>query len=350
MCIPDKLSKSARCTTVKSLCTTPYEEVFTLDKLFEAYRQVRKGKGHRDRVQHYDRIAGDDLPRLLHELQTFTYKPKPCTEFYIWCTAGQKRRLVQAPAYRDLIVQRVLYNLLYPVFNKGFIYDSYGCRTGKGAMRAADRVHKFMRQAPADSYYLQIDIRKYYYSMSRSHIREALERRITDSRIVDLILSYTQDVGVCVGSILAQFFGMLYLDVFDHYVKRVLKIKHYVRYVDDMVFVGLSKQQAHDVLSTAQQRLSGICLRLSKWHILPIRRGINFCGYRMWQRMRFIRKRSLHVFARRLKAHAWQAIESILGYAEPTASYRHLRKLLAGVSCLMPEHILRRLNNGCLFI
>lgn len=350
MCVPDKLSKSARCTTVKSLCTTPYEDVFTLDSLFEAYRQVRKGKGHRDRVQHYDRIAGDDLPRLLHELQTFTYKPKPYNEFSIWCAAGQKRRLVQAPAYRDLIVQRVLYNLLYPIFNKGFIYDSYGCRKGKGAIRASNRVHEFMRQVPADSYYLQIDIRKYYYSMDRRHLRLALERRIVDHRIIELILSYTQDVGVCVGSILAQLFGMLYLDVFDHFVKRIAKVKFYVRYVDDMVFIGLTRSQAYSLLAMVQQRLSLICLSLSKWHILPIRRGINFCGYRMWQRMRFIRKRSLRTFSRRLSEHAWQAVESILGHAEHTASYRHLRKLLAMVSCPMPRHILRRLNNGCLFV
>ena len=111
----------------------------------------------------------------------------------IYCTAGQKIREIHAPSFSDLIAQFVFYDAVYPVFDRGFIFDSYGCRKHKGALRAADRVQEFIRKSPANSYYLQIDIRKYYYSIDHAVLRECLERRITDHEIVDLAMSFCEE-------------------------------------------------------------------------------------------------------------------------------------------------------------
>lgn len=328
------------------LFTKSYDEIINLDSIYQAYLRARKTKRKKGYIFKFECSLFTHLNNLYNQLTTKQYKPQPCRTFSIYCTAGQKQRIIHAPSFIDLIAQFVFYDAVYPVFDKTFIHDSYGCRKGKGALRAANRVQEFIRHSDSDSYYLQIDIRKYYYSINQAHLRESLERKITDKDIIDLALSFCDDggVGVNVGSLVAQLFGLIYLDRFDHYVKRQLHIKHYVRYVDDMVFIGLTKDEAYKLLSTVQEYLlTNLNLTLSKWRIMPIRKGINFAGFRTWSHTRFIRKRSLHTFSRRLKHHKWQALESVLAHAEPTASYNHLINKLNEHKSILPPYLTRRI-------
>lgn len=127
------------------------------------------------------------------------------------------------------------------------------------------------------------------------------------------------------GSLLSQLFGMIYLDRFDHYVKRILKIKSYVRYVDDMVFVVRDKAEANRILAEVQAFLADrLCLELSKWRIQPLSKGVNFAGFRTWTDYRLIRKRSLHNFGRKLAKKDIESVSAILAHAMRSSSYRHL--------------------------
>lgn len=132
---------------------------------------------------------------------------------------------------------------------------------------------------------------------------------------------FMHDVGVDVGSIVAQLFGLIYLDRFDHYIKRNLKIKHYIRYVDDMVFIGLPKQECYLLLNLCIEFLNdNLGLILSKWKIQSLHRSINFCGYRTNRYYRLIRKRSLKAFNNGLTHYDYDTIESVLAHAEHSAS------------------------------
>lgn len=346
--------KSAESVTVNfshsqsQFATISYDELITPEALYKAYIRARFSKRKKGYIFRFECSLFTHLNNLYTALKNRQYQPIPCRVFMIYCTAGQKMREIHAPSFIDLIAQFVFYDAVYPVFERGFIFDSYGCRKNKGALRAADRVQEFMRKSPAESYYLQIDIRKYYYSIDHAVLRESLSRRITDHEIVDLAMSFCEDgnKGVNVGSLIAQLYGLIYLDRFDHWVKRKLKIKHYVRYVDDMVFIGLSRDEAYILLSIIQNYLeSELKLKLSKWKIMPIRKGINFAGYRTWRKSRFIRKRSLKTFSKRLKSEDWEAMESVLAHAEPSSSYSHLiTKLLTVDLSNVPLHIQRRIN------
>lgn len=321
-----------------------YDDMVTYDNLRIAYFQTIQGKQHRHRVQQFKQNFVSELRQLYKELKTRTYKPSAPKSFDIWCTAGQKVRRITAPQFRDLIVQRLIYNYVYDTFDKGFIFDSYGCRKGKGADRAADRTQLFIRKSPNDSYYLQIDIRHYYYNIRKEVIRESLERKIKDHEIVELLLNFMHDVGVDVGSIVAQLFGLIYLDRFDHYVKRQLKIERYIRYVDDMVFIGLKKDECHRLLTRIQNYLqTDLKLTLSKWRIQSLHRSINFCGYRTNRYYRLIRKRSLKTFNRALAHQDHAAIESVLAHTEHSASYNFLMKKLQPLFNFLPKHLKRRI-------
>lgn len=320
-----------------------YDDMVTYDNLRIAYFQTIQGKQHRHRVQQFKQNFISELRQLYKELKTRTYKPSAPKSFDIWCTAGQKVRRITAPQFRDLIVQRLIYNYVYDAFDKGFIFDSYGCRKQKGAHKSADRTQLFIRKSLEDSYYLQIDIRHYYYNICKEVIRESLERKIKDREIVELLLNFMHDVGVDVGSIVAQLFGLIYLDRFDHYVKRQLKVKRYIRYVDDMIFIGLKKDECHRLLTSIQNYLQNdLRLTLSKWKIQKLSNGINFCGYRTNPQYRLIRKRSIKTFNRALQHGDYKALESILAHAERTASYGFLIQRLKGLDGL-PEHLKRRI-------
>lgn len=322
----------------------PYtlEEVATLTNFIYAHHCATVGKKHRARVFRYADDLGENLLKLQQAVLAGTYKPKPCSDFEIFCTAGQKIRKISAPAFEDTVVQHVLYQSTYTHFDKKFIFDSYGCRRGKGTHKAADRLQYFMRRAPEGSYILQIDVRKYYYSIVHTVLRESLERAIADKRLVDLLMLFcgNRDVGLNVGCLLSQLFGMIYLDRFDHFVKRTLKVKMYIRYVDDMIFILPSREEAENVLSQCVKYLhENLHLELSKHRIVPMEDGANFVGFRTKPGRRLLRRRSVIKFRRSLRKVKIDSISSILGHAIGTGSYRPF--LHAALDTLSVEDIRR---------
>lgn len=304
------------------------DEIITFDALIRALHNASCRRKFRSKVASYLDNAGGNLLNLQKRIYERTYQPRPCNTFEIFCTAGQKVRTISAPVFEDTIVQHLLYGAVYDTFDRSFIFDSYGCRRGKGTHKAADRVQAFMREASEDSYYLQIDIRRYYYNINHRILRESLSRRIADSEVLDLLMAFCGDnggVGLNVGSLLSQLFGMVYLDRFDHWVKRELKIKHYIRFVDDCLFILPTREEAMRVKELCETYLrEELHLTLSKWRVHPISRGANFVGVRTWRHKRIIRRRSLHNFGRKLRQRKLESIVSILGHAKGTSSYSYL--------------------------
>ena len=179
-----------------------------------------------------------------------------------------------------------------------------------------------------DKYYLQLDIRKYYYNINHNILRNFISKKIKDERIVNLIMLFVDTVkgiGLFVGNVLSQLFGLIYLSPLDHFVKRVLKIKHYIRYVDDFVLVGLEKSEAHILKSKIESFLKdNLNLELSKFRIAKIKQGCNFVGFRTWKRVKFIRKHTLHNFSKAVKLQKEASIISILGHAKHSSSHKYL--------------------------
>lgn len=307
------------------------EEVAEFDNLLHAYRQASKGKRGRFGCFRFTESLGMNLENMRRSLLDGTYQPAPCHQFEIWCTAGQKRRTITAPTFSDGVVQHAFYQRAYGVFDRGFIFDSYGCRKGKGTHKAADRIQAFMRECDEETYYLQIDIRKYYYTLDHNILQESLERKILDQRVVDYMMSFCGpgEVGLQVGCLLSQLFGMIYLDRFDHWCKRLQKVRRYVRYVDDIVMIGLTREEAYELKDRCVEFLrTHLKLELSKWRIAKLKTGINFCGFRTWKTHRFMRKRSLHNLSRRLKQRRFVSVASIMAHAMHSSSYAHMLKLV----------------------
>jgi retron-type reverse transcriptase len=133
-----------------------YQEIISFTNLYLAYRGAARGKrGHPD-VAAFDFNLEADLLQLQRELWVQTYRPGPYRSFRIH---DPKSRLISAAPFRDRVVHHALVRVIEPIFERGFIPDSYANRVGKGTHRALDRCQAFARRY---RYVLQCDVRQFF--------------------------------------------------------------------------------------------------------------------------------------------------------------------------------------------
>ena len=307
-----------------------YETIISLDTLHEGYLAARKGKRSCRSVYEFEKHLGKELNSLHNELKDESYTPKAYNRFFIY---EPKKREISAPAFRDRVVQHALYNVVRPIFDATFISTSFACRPGKGTHAAADYVQRCLQIVPKDSYFLQLDIHRYYYQIDHDVLHKQISRKIKDKSVANLWMKFAslpdQAIGLPIGCLMSQLNGLIYLNYLDQFVKRDLKVKHYVRYVDDFILIGLTKEQATNYYERINDFLKEqLKLKFSKVIINKITRGINFVGYRTWRKNRFIRKRALYIFKRAMLNENIESIVSSLGHARKTGSLRHMLKLI----------------------
>jgi RNA-directed DNA polymerase len=306
-----------------------FKKAFSLENLHHAYLDARRGKRARRACFEFEKHLGENLYALYDSIHAGTYVPEAYFQFVVY---EPKRRIIHAPTFRDVVVQHAIYRTIYKIFDRSFVSSSFACRIGYGTHRAAKYARKAMRKHSGEDYVLKLDIRKFFYSMNRSVLRGLITRKIKDERLVNVMMMFADmetHLGIPIGNLLSQIYALIYLNPLDHFIKRVLKIRDYVRYVDDFMLIGLARAKClmlRDVIVEFLQRLLG--LALSKCTIQKIRKGVNFCGYRIWRSLTFIRKHSLYKFRRAVKRGRQESIVSLLGHAKHTNSLFYMLKIL----------------------
>jgi len=306
-----------------------FDKAFSVDNLLAAYEDARKGKRNKRACFEFERHLGARIMCLHKALVAGTYRPQPYFEFEVY---EPKQRTIHAPAFADVVVQHAIYRLIYPLFDRTFISTSFACRKGYGTHRASDYTQRAMRKCCGEEYFLQLDIRKFFYSIDRAVLRELIERKIKDQRLVNVMMLFTEtdeQCGIPIGNLLSQIYALIYLNPLDHFIKRALGVRQYVRYVDDFILIGLTREQCLAfrlrIVEFLRERLG---LSLSKTTIQKIRRGINFVGYRTWRSCRVIRKYSLFKLRRKMRAGMLASVVSLLGHAKRTQSLRYMLTII----------------------
>lgn len=324
-----------------------FEQAFTPRALLAAYHAAAKSKRGRRACFAFERTLGTQLEALHAELHGGTYAPRP---YYTFAVHEPKTRLIYAPAFRDCVVQHAIYRVIGPIFDRTFIEQSFACRVGYGTHRAADYAQAAIQQSPRGSYTLKLDIRRFFYRIDRAILQQLIERKVKDGRMVALLMAFAdhgEPIGVPIGNLLSQLYALIYLNPLDHFIKRVLKVSRYCRYVDDCVLFELTRARALDdreqIVAFLRDTLK---LELSKSTLAPVARGLNFVGYRTWASKRFIRRRSLYHYRRALHHGRVDAVVSILGHARRTHSLQHLLRFTeehhAAIYRQVPETCHRR--------
>lgn len=301
----------------------------TEEALLAAYRRAREGKRNHRAAFLFARNLGSNIHGLLRELHDGTYQPQPCNSF--WVKDGRKPRLIEAPSFRDMVVQHAVYAVVGPLFERRYIATNFACRVGLGTHAGADWLQHAMSKASRESWLLHVDVRKYFYSVDRD-ILAALVRRVIKCpqtlRLLDHFAERPSPVGIPIGNLMSQTFANLYLSSLDHHCKRTLKAAAYGRYMDDAVMIAPDRAAAEQWLRSIRQHLALLNLEISHFSLQPIRRGLNWVGYRTWARARFVRPHLIQSVRRDARRGDLEAAVSRLGHARRTASHRPLIQYL----------------------
>ena len=262
------------------------EDIIGFEALWDSMMKCKRGVIWKDSVAGFCLDAIRQVSHLYDELVDGIYKERPHKYFTI---RYPKERAIMSISFRDRVYQRSLNDVgIYPAMSKSFIYDNAACQKGKGADFARNRfkchLQRYYRKHGADGYVLKMDVRGYYPNMRHDVANETFKRRLDPEvyqRAEAILDSFPGEVGFNPGSQIIQIAGISVLDGIDHYIKERLRIKHYLRYMDDMLIVGNNRTELEQIWKDVDKRLQEIGFELhpTKTRIIPIRDGIMFLGF-----------------------------------------------------------------------
>ena len=330
--------------------------------IFRAYIDCRKRKRSTVNAQKFERKLCTNIVSLTKLLQSGNYEPGKSICFVV---RNPKPREVFAADFKDRIVHHLVVRFLEQHWEKVFIHDSYACRRNKGTLAAVERVAHNMRSITQNgkkrAYFMQLDVKNFFMSIDREILWKFLEkglkkqlgiRKNTEnniqmtifdidsaekeenfeqiSKILKTLLFHepTKDYinkstkrewswvppekslfnagdgkGLPIGNLTSQFFANVYLNELDQFIKHVLKVKYYVRYVDDFVIMHEDKEQLRTWLAAIRQFLLeklGLTLK-NEVKVAPLGNGINFLGYVQHIFHRLVRRRVVNNFRNKLR-------------------------------------------------
>jgi len=315
----------------------------TLD-LFQAYFDARKNKRNTINALAFEKHLEANLFALANEIVERKYTPKQSICFIV---DKPVKREIFAADFRDRVIHHFIYNYISPIFEKTFINDSYSCRKGKGTHYGIKRIDHFIRSCSQnyskDCYILKLDIKGYFMAMNKfllfDKVRNeliinknkadfdiALVLYLVEKTIFNDPIEYCKikgknedweglpptkslfhaqnNCGLPIGNLTSQLFGNIYMNEFDHWVKRNLGIRYYGRYVDDFILIHENK----DYLQSMIPKLSAFLLSNLKLTLHPDKiylqhysKGVNYLGA-------VIRPHKTYI-ANRTKGNFYNAIE-----------------------------------------
>lgn len=277
------------------------------------------------------------IESLNSELLSGDYKPK---RFSCFVVKEPKVREIFAPDFQDRLVQHILIDKISPILDRRFIYDSYANRKNKGTHKAVKRLQSFMRKQQ-NKYFIQLDIKSFFPSIDKQILITILEKHFStlDIKNKEFYLNLAQTIilqnptkptpvftgnkhllkeipqhkslfhtkegkGLPIGSLSSQFFSNLYLNELDQFIKHQLKVKYYVRYVDDFILLADNPKQ----LNTWRNKIHHFLQKTLKLQLHPkkiilnkVSKGIDFLGYIVFKNYLLVRKRVVKEFKNKLK-------------------------------------------------
>jgi retron-type reverse transcriptase len=297
-------------------CHISYQDIISLDNLLLAWQEFVAGKRGRADVQIFHRNLMDNVIDLHRGLVNKTYQHGPYQAFNI---SDPKPRNIHKATVRDRLVHRAVYRQLYPFFDKRFIHDSYSCRNNKGTHRALDRFRFFARKISKNNtkacWVLKCDIRKFFASIDHNILFHILNKSIADKEIMSLLneiigsfsSSYSDlfnKRGLPLGNLTSQLLVNIYMNEFDQYVKHALKVKCYIRYADDFVFMSHDREQLENILRYIAVYLDKhlrLKLHPRKVSISTVTSGVDFLGWIHFPNYRQIRTATKRKMLRNLE-------------------------------------------------
>jgi len=297
-----------------------YEKITSINNILVAWEEFIVNKKKRADVQIFSKDLLANILSLHDDLIHTTYKHAGYQCFNI---NDPKARVIHKAVVRDRLVHHAIYRILYPIFDEGFIFDSYSCRLDKGTHKAVRRLESFAlkvsRNYTKPCYALKCDVKKFFNSVDHEILLKLISRKISDPDIIwlieEVINSFNKSSsvqlelldlrkanrasarererrrptgavlaghGIPIGNLTSQLFANIYLNELDQFVKHTLKIKHYLRYCDDFVILSDNQEELQTIVGSIGEFLNEhlrLKLHPNKVTIRKLKQGIDFLGY-----------------------------------------------------------------------
>ncbi|HYU64959.1 MAG TPA: reverse transcriptase/maturase family protein [Candidatus Paceibacterota bacterium] len=307
---------------MKIKLTHKFEDIISVENLLEAWRGFVRRKRDKKDVQEYYRSLMDNILELHQDLENHSYKHGGYQAFNI---SDPKPRNIHKATVRDRLLHHALHRLLYPLFDRTFIVDSYSCRVGKGSHKALNRFRNFAYRASGNhtktAWVLKCDIKKFFANIDHAVLKQILAMYIPDQDIlwlVDRIIDsfFTRpSVGLPLGNLTSQLLVNVYMNEFDQFIKHCLKTKYYIRYADDFVILSPDKSWLEELLPKMGdflfERLK-LELHPNKVSIRTMASGIDFLGWVHFPEHRVLRTTTKRRMFKRMKRNL--SIETRVSY------------------------------------
>lgn len=336
-----------------------YYEITSFHTLMVADTHVSKGKRENtERLRFYDHREGN-----LEEISTLLRAGKvPKVEYHSFYVYVPKVRKVIFIDYWPKVVQRAIYDVLNPKICRTFIEHTYACVKGRGQLAAMEQLYTWMRETRTSGtewYYYKFDVAKFFYRIDHEILMDICRKKIDDPRTVDLLgyyinndavpfgmpldanqLTITEeqmlyDLGIPIGGGLSHMLGNMYLDPLDQFCKRVLGIKRYIRYMDDIIILDNDKERLKEYGRRMTQFLEErLHLNFNnKTALRPVRVGCEFVGYVIYNDHVILRKSTTLRMKRTLRKTRQDYHDNLITFKEANATMQSYLAMLSHVDC-----------------
>ena len=266
-----------------------FNKIVSLENLLRAWLEFRRGKRSKPDVQNFEFNLESNLVKLQEELLAGTYRHDSYQSFLI---SDPKLRHIHKASVRDRLLHQAIFRVLYPIFDTGFIFDSFSCRLNKGTHLAVSKLEKFLKKSSQNNhrpiFALKCDVKKFFDSINHEKLLYLIKRKIKCQKSLWLIerviysFENTKGVGLPLGNVTSQLFANIYLNEFDQFIKRHLKVKHYLRYCDDFIILNPDQEALKSIIQPIRKFLNqrlNLNLHENKITLKKYTEGVDFLGY-----------------------------------------------------------------------
>jgi RNA-directed DNA polymerase len=283
-----------------------FDQIISFENLILAARKAFRGKKERHTVSSFYFNLENEVIHLREELISGTYRPRDYRTFEV---REPKVRKICSSDFRDRVVHHAICNLLEPIFERRLIHDTYACRVDKGGHRALKRCQQFTRRS---DYFLKCDIKKFFDTIDHEVLKRLLRRIVKDKKLLALIDTIIDHAvpgsppgkGLPIGNLTSQHFANLYLGELDHFLKERLRIKGYVRYMDDFICFADDKAEIRRLLDEIRCFVGNelkMELKEKVTKVAPVTEGVPFLGFRVYRNLVRLQRANLVRFRKKLR-------------------------------------------------
>ncbi len=282
--------------------TALFEQVISFENMLNSVKKALRGKRLKHDLLSFIAHREEEILKLQEELRNGTWQPSPFHTFRIY---EPKPRLISSTCFRDRIVHQALCQVIAKDLERISIEDSYACRVGKGLHKAIQKVQKESRKW---KYYLKIDIEHFFETADHHVLFEMLKRLFKDQALLSLMKTIIdhgapgskEGKGLPIGNLTSQFWSNFYLGHLDLMIKHELKVRGYIRYMDDMLIFANDTETLWSHLAKIKMFVEDklkLKLKAKATLCASISHGIPYLGFRIWRNLiRFDSARKMRFF------------------------------------------------------